>query len=160
MRIFKSLLGVILALVFYVVIFTLFFWALELMHSARVWAWVRGGDFCRFVITFIRGYPDPPLLMGFYSNLFASGIGAFLAIAGVNKILRDYNKMIVFYGFSAALMLFTIRALTVMIPAAEDLGFGWYEFSIQILTPIVAIGAAFFATCILQAGKPLFGDRR
>lgn len=32
-----------------------------------------------------------------------------------------------------------------MIPAAEDLGFGLYAFSVQILTPIVAIGAAFFA---------------
>ncbi len=148
MKIFKSLLGVILACIFYVVIFTLIFVVFKLLRLAEVWAWVQGGNFYRTLLTILLDRNAPPSPSEFFHNLLASGIGAYLALAGVNKIFSDYNKKIVFYCFSAALMLFTVHALTLMIPAAKDVGFGWYDFSIQILTPIVAIGAAFFAIFI------------
>ncbi len=152
MRIFKSLIGVILAIILFWVIFTLSYWALGLLESLRSWSWFHQGGFLRTLSIILFGshaYPSEyvigPTLQRVFINLVAAGGGAYLAMLGVDKILRVYSKKIVFYGFSAALILFTIYALVLMILVAKQAGFGIYDFSIQILTPIVAIGAAFFA---------------
>lgn len=60
MRIFKSLLGAILSLVFYLVVSTLIFWALELLQSLRLWAWFQGGEFYRTLSKILVGCHAAP----------------------------------------------------------------------------------------------------
>jgi len=152
MRIFKSLIGVILSIILFWMLFTLSYWGLGLLESLRSWSWVHQGGFLQSLEKTLFGrqaYSSEHVigfaLQRFFINLVATGIGAYFAMRGVNKILRTYSKKIVFYGFSAALILFTIYAFVLIIPVAKQVGFGIYDFSIQILTPIVAIGVAFFA---------------
>ena len=144
MRIFKSLLGVVLSLILFWVISTLSYWALVLLESFRSWTWFHGGELFRTFSKILVGHHAYPSPQGFFNNLLATGVGAYLAIKGVDKLLKEYSRKIVFYGFSVSLILFTGYAIILMIPAAKDLGFGFYSFSIQILTPVVAIGTAFF----------------
>ena len=154
MRIFKSLIGVILSIVFFWVIFTLSYWVLALIEGLRSWVWLHQGDFLRMLSKIIFGssaYPSEHVigsrLLDLFINLMAAGFGAYLAMLGVYKILKEsYSKKFVLYGFSVFLILFAMRSLILMISVAKQAGFGIYDFSIQILTPIIAIGAAHFAT--------------
>lgn len=153
MRIFKSLIGVIIAIILFWIIFTLSYWVLGLLESLRSWTWVHQGGFLRTLSKIFVGsqaYPSEYIigskLQRFFINLMATGIGAYLAMIGVDKILRTYSKKFVLYGFSAVLILFTMYALILMISVAKQAGFEVYDFSIQILTPIVAIVTAYFTT--------------
>ena len=153
MRIFKSIMGIALSIILFLVICTLSYWALALLEGLRSWTWLHQGGFLRTLSKIIVGsnaYPSEytigSKLQHLFINLMAIGAGAYLAMLGVDKILRaSYSKKIVLYGFSAALVLFAICALILMISVAKQAGFGAYDFSIQILTPIVAISVAFFA---------------
>lgn len=97
-------------------IFTLIFVVFKLRDWSEEWVWVQGGKIYRTLLTVLLGRNATPSPSEFFNNLLASGIGAYLALVGVNKVFGDYNKKIVFYGFSAALILFTVHALTFMIP--------------------------------------------
>lgn len=81
-----------------------------------------------------------------FTILFTPGVGSCIAIITVNKIFKEYNKTIVLGIFSGSFIIFTIWALSVMIPVAEKAGFGIFDFCIQIITPIVAILTAYITS--------------
>lgn len=131
MQTLKSIGGCVIALVIFVFVWFLSNLALKLLYT-------------------LRG--DLSTIDNLCRELLSSGFGAYFAMTGVDKILKTYNKNIVFYGFSSVLILFTIWGLYVMIPVREQVGFMTYDFSIQILTPLVAIATAYFT--ISKISKP------
>ena len=125
MKIIKSILASILAIFIFVIVWFLFDLALKLLDTLRD----------------TRNFAQDA-----FGTIVSPGVGSYFAIIGVNKIFKNYNKNIVFYIFSSALILFTIWGLSVMIPVASQAGFGIYDFSIQILMPIVATATAYFTS--------------
>lgn len=151
MKIFKSLLSIALICVSYIIFTTLSLLALNLIEGIRNYTWFQGGSFYRIAsLAFFGRYAYGPSASSFtlYLNeLAASGLGAYFAIKLVDKILKAYNKKILFYGFAMVFTIFTTIALTLMTLTAESAGFGLYDFSLQILSPIVAIIVAY---CLIK----------
>ncbi len=123
MKIINSMLASIIAIFIFVIVWFFFDLALKLLDTLR---------------------NNRNFIQDAFRTIISPGVGSYFAIIGVNKIFKKYNKKIVFYIFSSALILFTIWGLSIMIPVASQAGFGIYDFFILILMPIVAITTAYF----------------
>ncbi|HQG79317.1 MAG TPA: hypothetical protein PK564_03170 [bacterium] len=82
-------------------------------------------------------------LQDLFRTLLAPGLATYIAILVVDKIFPTYNKKLVLYIFSAIFILFTLVALYLMIPVAKQAGFGFFDFFVQLLTPIIVILTAY-----------------
>ena len=134
MKTFKSLLGTILSLLIFSIVWFVSDLVFELVEPVLRW-WVAPGTTRDFLQELMR-------------PLIPAGVGGYIAMLGLRqvKIMEEYNKKFIFGGFSLVLILFSgYTLITLIIPAAKDLDFGVYDFSIHILTPVIAIIAAFFA---------------
>lgn len=120
----KSIFGVILALLIFIVVWFTGNAALYLLDTLR---------------------ENRNFLQDAFRELITPGLGAYLAMIGVDKVLKSYNRSVVFYGFSLILALVSAGSIYVMIITAKTAGFGIYDFTMQTLTPLVIIGAAYFA---------------
>jgi hypothetical protein len=128
MQIFKSVSGIILALVIFTVVWYIGNVILSLWDTLR---------------------DNRNFLQDAFRELFTPGLGAYLAMIGVDKILKEYNKSIIFYGFSIIIVLVASCSIYLMILTAKEAGFDIYDFTMQTLTPIVVIGIAYFTSKVL-----------
>jgi len=135
MKIFKSLVGTIFSLLFFFIVWIASDLIFKLGEPLLRW-WITPGEHER------------SFLQELMRHLIPAGIGGYIAMLGLIKfkIMEEYNKKFIFCGFSLILILFFGHTLTALIiPAAKSLDFGVYDFSIHILSPVIAIIAAFFA---------------
>ena len=119
----KSIFGIILALLIFIVVWFVGNAALYLLDTLR---------------------DNRSFLQDAFREIITPGLGAYLAMIGVDKVLKAYNRSIVFYGFSVIIALVFVGSIYGMIITAKATGFGIYDFTMQTLTPIVIIGTAYF----------------
>ncbi|MEW6520653.1 MAG: hypothetical protein AB1461_14705 [Thermodesulfobacteriota bacterium] len=85
------------------------------------------------------------LLQEIWSSVFAAGIASYLSVKTIRHIFPSFHKDAFLITYAIFLLIFLVYSLYLMIPFAGKAGFGIKEFSIQVLTPLCAIVAAYMA---------------
>lgn len=78
-----------------------------------------------------------------WSSLLSAILASCCAMKLVGRVIKDYRRIAVLLLFSVVLLTTLGWSLYYMIPAAHALRFGFKEFIITTLTPVLAIVTAF-----------------
>lgn len=122
--IFRSLIGVVLALTVFIVVWFVGNAALMLLDTAR---------------------GNRNLLQDFAREVGMPAAGAYLGMLTVEQFIKKYNKHIVFYLFAAIVVALIVLSLAIQIPVAEEAGISTYDLVLTVLSGVTAVGAAFVA---------------
>jgi uncharacterized membrane protein AbrB (regulator of aidB expression) len=120
--ILRSLIGVLLALV----VFTL------------VWFI---GDAALKILDTVRGNRN--LLQDFAREVGMPAVGAYVGLMSAAQIVKKYNKHIVFYLFSAIVVALIVLSLVIQIPVAFEAGITKYDLLLTALSGVTSVGAAY-----------------
>ncbi|MCJ7600357.1 MAG: hypothetical protein MUO63_02515 [Desulfobulbaceae bacterium] len=85
------------------------------------------------------------LLQDIWSSVLAAGIAGYISAKAIRYIFINFHKITYLITYSAFLLIFLVFSLYLMVPVASEAGFGFKEFSIQILTPICAMVSVYIA---------------
>lgn len=77
-----------------------------------------------------------------FVDLICPIIAAYLSMIGIDKLFQGHNKWVVFYLFSAVIVIFFFYGLILMISVAATGEFTAYDYILSLLTPIVIVLAA------------------
>ncbi len=80
----------------------------------------------------------------FLLQLAPVAIASYLAVKMLNILKIRYNGKAILYGFGILASGFSIYGLSVMIPVARLTGFTFFDYLIQIATPVTAITVLYF----------------
>ena len=122
--IFRSLIGVILALVVFILVWLIGNAALKILDTAR---------------------DNRNLLQDFAREVGMPAVGAYVGVMAVDRFVKEYNKQIVFYLFSAIVIALIVLSLVIQIPVANEAGISTYDLVLTALSGITSVGAAYIA---------------
>lgn len=122
--VFRSLIGVVLALIVFILVWFIGNAALMLLDTAR---------------------DNRNLLQDFAREVGMPAAGAFAGMMSVDKLIKKYNKHIVFYLFSAIVVVLIVLSLAIQIPVAAEAGISKYDLVLTALSGITSVGAAYYA---------------
>jgi uncharacterized membrane protein AbrB (regulator of aidB expression) len=120
--ILRSLLGVGLALLAFLVVTFIGNAALKLLDTAR---------------------GNRNLLQDFAREVGMPALGAYAGLMAVDQFIKKYNKHIVFYLFSAIVVALIILSLAIQIPVASEVGITKYDLLLTALSGVTSVGAAY-----------------
>jgi NADH:ubiquinone oxidoreductase subunit 3 (subunit A) len=120
--ILRSLIGVVIALLVFIVVTLVGNAALKLLDTAR---------------------GNRNLLQDFAREVGMPAFGAYVGLLSVDHFIKRYNKHIVFYLFSAIVVALIALSLVIQIPVASEAGITKYDLLLTALSGITSVGAAY-----------------
>jgi uncharacterized membrane protein AbrB (regulator of aidB expression) len=120
--IFRSLIGVLLALVVFILVWFIGNAALKILDTAR---------------------GNRNFLQDFAREVGMPALGAYVGLMSVDQFIKKYNKHIVFFLFSAIILALIVASLVIQIPVAEEAGISKYDLVLTALSGITSVGAAY-----------------
>lgn len=120
--VFRSLVGVLLALVIFMLVWFVGNAALMILDTAR---------------------NNRNLLQDFAREVGMPALGAYLGLMSVDKIMKRYNRHIVFYVFAAIIVILIGLSLAIQIPVAEEAGISKYDLVLTALAGVTSVSAAY-----------------
>ena len=122
--VFRSLIGVVLALIVFILVWFIGNAALMLLDTAR---------------------DNRNMIQDFAREVGMPAAGAFAGMMSVDKFIKKYNKHIVFYLFAAIVVTLIVLSLAIQIPVAEEAGISKYDLILTALSGLTSVGAAYYA---------------
>lgn len=114
--------GVILALVVFILVWFIGNAALMILDTAR---------------------DNRNLLQDFAREVGMPAFGAYAGLMAVDQFVKRYNKHVVFYLFSAIVIALIVLSLVIQIPVASEAGISTYDLVLTALSGITSVGAAY-----------------
>lgn len=122
--VFRSLIGVVLALIVFILVWFIGNAALMLLDTAR---------------------GNRNMIQDFAREVGMPAAGAFAGMMSVDAFIKKYNKHIVFYLFSTIVLALIVLSLAIQIPVAAEAGISKYDLVLTALSGITSVGAAYYA---------------